>query len=75
MIPMPVDPLTAATAGFREAPNDWMPASQVGPFIFDDPGLVWLEYHGEDHGFHPDDSPYEFIDFITSKGSNYLSIF
>jgi uncharacterized protein len=48
-----------------------MPASQVQPFIVEDPVLVWLEYHGQEHGFQPDTSPYEFGDFIAEKGRQF----
>jgi predicted RecB family nuclease len=58
-------PLEIAIGGHRQVPDDWMPASQVGPFVYEDPALVWLEYHGAAHGFQPDSSPYEFGDFIA----------
>jgi uncharacterized protein len=48
-----------------------MSASQVSSLIFADPGLVWLQYYGAEHGFQPDDSPYEFIDFISRKGRQF----
>jgi uncharacterized protein len=68
---MAFEPLTTATAGHRQIPPDWISASQVSPLIFADPGLVWLEYHGAEHGFQPDESPYEFIDFISRKGRQF----
>jgi uncharacterized protein len=39
--------------------------------IFEDPAVVWLEYHGAEHGFLPDTSPYEFDDFITEKARQF----
>lgn len=60
-----------ATAGYKEVPGDWMPATRVRPFIFKDPGLVWLEYHGKQHGFSPETSPYEFLDFIAKKSREF----
>lgn len=63
--------LETATDGNREVPPDWMPAGQVRPFIFEDPVVVWLRYHGEEHGFQPDTSPYEFLDFIGEKGRQF----
>lgn len=69
---MPVDELIAiATGGHRDIQNDWMHATAVRPFIFDDPALVWLEYHGEENGFKPDKSPYDFLGFISGKGRQF----
>jgi len=60
-----------ATAGYQQVPQDWMPATQVRPFIFEDPVVVWLEYHGNRYGFQPDTSPYEFLDFIAEKSRQF----
>ena len=60
-----------AIAGHQNVPPDWMPATQVRPFIFEDPAIVWLEHHGGQHGFQPDTSPYEFLDFIGEKGRQF----
>lgn len=65
------NPLQTAIAGCTEVLDDWMPAAQVRPFIFEDPAVVWLEYHGETHGLTPDNSPYEFLDFIGQKGRQF----
>ena len=48
-----------------------MSASQVRPIMFDDPALVWLDYHGERNGFRPDESPYDFLTFIGEKGRQF----
>ena len=63
--------LVIAIGGHQQVPADWMPASQVGPFIGEDPAVVWLEYHGATHGFEPDTSPYEFGDFIAEKAHQF----
>ena len=68
---IPYSQLTIAIASYKETPHDWFPATQVSPFIFDDPGLVWLEHHGRNHGFLPDNSPYEFLDFIADIGHKF----
>ena len=65
------NPLEAAIAGCQEVRADWMPVTQVRPFFFDDPSVVWLKYHGEQHGFKLDTSPYEFLDFIAEKGRQF----
>jgi uncharacterized protein len=63
--------LEIAVGGHRQVPPGWMPASQVGPFIFEDPALVWLEVHGTQHGFEPDTFPYAFGDFIAEKALQF----
>lgn len=63
--------LQVATNGHDEVPPDWMPATQARSFIFEDPGVVWLQHHGKQHGFQPDTSPYEFLDFIAEKGRQF----
>ena len=67
----PPDPLATATAGSLQVPSDWMPASQVRPLVFEDPALVWLEYHGAQSGFQPDQSPYSLLDFIATKSRQF----
>ena len=65
------DLLTVATGGHGQVPSDWMPASQVRPFVFEDPALVWLNYHGHTHGFKRDESPYDFLTFIGDRGRQF----
>jgi len=60
-----------AAGGFREIQKDWMRATAVRPFAFDDPAIVWLDFHGEENGFKPDKSPYDFLDFISVKGRQF----
>lgn len=64
-------PFKTATAGHQQVPLDWMPATQVRPFVFEDPVVIWLKHHGEKHGFQPETSPYEFLDFIGEKGRQF----
>lgn len=68
---MSTNQLENAVSEHKQVPEDWMSATQVSPFIFDDPGLVWLQYYGEKHGFQPDSSPYEFLDFISEKARQF----
>ncbi len=60
-----------ANGGLAQVPDDWMPATGVRAFIFDDPVLVWLDNHGEAHDFAKDSSPYEFTEFIFEKGRGF----
>jgi len=60
-----------ALAGLQEVADDWMPATQIRSLIFEDPGVIWLRFHGERYGFKPDTSPYEFLDFIGEKGRQF----
>ena len=63
--------LEIALGGHEQVPRDWMPASQVRSFIFDDPAVVWLQFHGDEYGFQPDTSPYDFLDFIAAKSRQF----
>lgn len=63
--------LEIATSGLSKIPNDWMRATGVRSLIFEDPVLLWLEYHGPQHGFTKDTSPYEFTEFIFGKGRQF----
>ena len=63
-------PMTA-TQNLTQVPPDWLPASQVRPLIFEDPALLWLEYHGAQFGFQPDTSPYDYLDFIAEKSRQF----
>lgn len=58
-----------ATGNHKEVPENWMPASGTRAFFFDDPGSVWLKYHGKEHGFKADESG--FLDFIFEKGRQF----
>ena len=60
-----------ATSGLSRVPNDWMPATATRAFVFEDPILVWLDFHGEALGFRKDASPYEFTEFIFEKGRQF----
>jgi len=65
------DILDVALAGHEEVPEDWMSATQVRSLVFEDPGVAWLQFHGEYYGFKPHTSPYEFLDFIGEKGRQF----
>jgi len=60
-----------ASGGHQEIPDDWMSASQVHPFIYQDPAVIWLEFYGERNGFLPDKSQYDFMDFISNKARQF----
>lgn len=60
-----------ATGHNSEILDEWMPAALVRPFVFDDPGVIWLERFGGQYGFEPDTGPYEFFDFIVDKGKEF----
>lgn len=64
-------PIEIATANHQQVPSDWMSATEGRPLILEDPALIWLKYHGKDHGLQPDVSPYSFFDFITEKGLQF----
>lgn len=63
--------LEVVTGGFLETQEDWMSASQVRAFIFEDLILVWLDRHGQANGFEKDASPHKLTDFIFEKGDQF----
>ena len=60
-----------ATDRHKTIPRDWMPVSRIRPLIFEDPAVLWLEFHGEDDGFRPDSTPYDFLDFYNEKSRQF----
>ena len=64
--------LKRALGSYIRVPQDWMPATQVRPFILEDPGSVWLKFYGKNHGLFPDKATsYEFSEFIFEKGNQF----
>jgi hypothetical protein len=66
-------PAVEGTGRYREVSPDWMSASGIEPLVLGDPVVVWLKYHGLEHGLQPDSSPYEFLDFIGEKARQFES--
>ena len=64
-------PMAIATGGHDQVPSNWMSATGGHAIVSQDPALVWLKYHGANHGFQPDESPYEFLDYVTDKGLQF----
>ena len=60
--------LSDALGGFAQVPENWMSATAVHPLFYEDPGQIWLRFHGSSHGLLPSPSAYHFIDFIGEKG-------
>lgn len=60
--------LAIATGGLHQVPDTWMSATAIHPLFYDDPGQIWLRYHGASHGLAPSSSAFHFIDFIGEKG-------
>jgi len=70
--PVSIDELLdLARNGHAEIQEDWMPATSVRPIIFDGPALVWLRYFGEANGFNPEESPYDFLNFIGGRARQF----
>jgi uncharacterized protein len=66
--------LRTALGGREQVGADWMPASRVGPFILSDPGVVWLEFYGAQHGFQPDTTAYDFGEFVANKSRQFEEV-
>ena len=65
------DCLMTAAQKLTQVASDWLPANQVRPLILKDAAVVWLEHHHIAHGFQPDTSCYELVDFITDKAHHF----
>ena len=55
--------------------DDLMPASGVRSLIFDDPGLLWLQHHGEGEGFQQDSGRYRLLPFLSKLGAEFEAAF
>ncbi len=61
-----------ATEKLPEVANNWMPTGSIRPLVLDNPGEVWLHFHGESKGLRTDwASPYSFFDFYVEKGRQF----
>ena len=68
---LPGNALAMATNGLDQVPDSWMSATAIHPLFYDDPGQIWLRYHGADYGLTPSLSADHFIDFIGEKGRQF----
>ena len=59
--------LAKASGGNFEVPEQWMSATGFRSLAKGDPGLLWLEYHGDDEGFERDSTAYEFLPMISVR--------
>ncbi len=57
-----------ATGGHKTVPEDWMPATGLRAIVQEDPCLLWLKFHGAEHGFKEDPKQYSFLEWIGNKG-------
>lgn len=60
--------LESALGGHEVVGDDWMPVEHVSHLMKGDPGIIWLEYHGEANGFAPDSGPLDPHPSIASLG-------
>ena len=71
---MQKDKILERASGGQDAISDdskLMPASGVRSLIFDDPGLLWLEHHGEEEGYHKDSGRYRLLPFLSKLGAEF----
>jgi len=61
----------AATGGYPTVPGDWVSATALRPLLQDDPCLVWLRYHGANHGFEKDVGEHSFLDWISEVAGQF----
>lgn len=61
-----------ATGNHEHVQDDWMPVTAIRSIVFEDPAVIWLNYHGKSHKFAPDkETPYDFLKFIRTKGREF----
>lgn len=63
--------LQMALGSRRQVTADWMPATAVGPLVQQDPALLWLEYHGADHGLVRSRPDHDLAGFLAEKASQF----
>jgi hypothetical protein len=56
-----------ATAGLSEVPENWMSGTGAR-YLMMDPCILWLNFHGERHGFKKDDERSSFLEWIGPLG-------
>lgn len=62
-----IDPTTEAhTIG-----DDWATPTKLRPLFYDDPAVVWLEAHGQSHGFIPQQPRYGMTSILAQKGRQF----
>ena len=63
-----------ATQGHKTVPKSWMSPSSTRNLILDDPCLLWLQHHGNKHGFKKDEEgPYSLSSVIMRLGCEFES--
>ena len=63
--------LEQATGGHATIGDDLMAASAIRPLIFDDPGLIWLDHHGEENGYNKDAGRYRLLPYLSKLGAEF----
>ena len=68
---MPDNPCDIAQGGLQEVARDWMPATAIRAVCEGDHSHLWLEYHGKDHGFTPNNHDGTLVGFVKQKGIEF----
>jgi hypothetical protein len=63
--------LHTATSGRKTVSNSWVSPTALRPLICDDPCLVWLTHHGEEHGFTKDPDEYSLLGWLGDQGTRF----
>src|SRR5690348_12989389 len=65
-----------ATGGQDTISPEFMPASGIRLLVFDDPGLLWLEHHGEEEeGYQRDRGKFKLLPFLGKLGNDFEAAF
>lgn len=62
-----IDPTAQAAA----VGDDWATPTKLRPLFYDDPAVVWLEAHGQAHGFTPQQPRYALGGILAQKGRQF----
>ena len=65
------NPCDIAQGGLQEVARDWMPATAIRAVCEGDHSQLWLEYHGKDHEFTPNNHDGTLIGFVKQKGTEF----
>ncbi len=59
--------------GHKTIPEDWVSPTALRPLLLNDPALVWLQYHGAQHGFKKDAEQYSLLGWLGEQGGRFES--
>ena len=68
---MDLETFNKATGGHKQVPKTWVSGTGLRQLLQEDPALLWLKYHGKQHGLEEDPAEYSFLSWIGDKGREF----